>query len=120
MRGKEDSSSIYGATKGALIAFSRSLAIKMAKDGIRVNSISPGAILTKKDNDHKDKQIHKYFQPLIRIGRPTDISCAVEFLASNQARFITGINLPVDGGVTANLNYRRPLRDSNNYSPNNL
>ncbi|MCK5260553.1 MAG: SDR family oxidoreductase [Thermoplasmatales archaeon] len=100
VRGKDDSSEIYAVTKGALFALGRSLSIKYAPANIRVNCISPGAILT-----NGDKEEHRYFQPLKQIGKPLDIANAVEFLASENAKFITGINLVIDGGVTAKLGY---------------
>jgi len=108
MRGKADtdsspSSPIYAATKGALIAFGRSLSIQYALDHIRINCISPGAILT--NGDKKEHLKHLNFQPLKQIGRPNDIANAVEFLASENAKFITGINLVIDGGVTAKLGH---------------
>jgi len=95
----------YGATKGAVIAFTRALAVDHVKDGVRVNSVSPGTI----DSPWIDRVIAAGAsrealvarQPLGRLGTPDEIAEAIVYLASDRAAFATGTNLVVDGGVTA-------------------
>jgi NAD(P)-dependent dehydrogenase (short-subunit alcohol dehydrogenase family) len=98
---------IYGATKGAVIALTRALAMEVAPHGIRVNSVCPGVMLT---NFGAMSQLSsealdglKRLHPLGRMIDPTDTANAALFLASDLASNITGVNLPVDGGITAGL-----------------
>lgn len=88
----------YSAIKGGLINFTRYLASYYGKKGIRVNCVSPGGIF---DNQHPSF-ISRYEAkvPLGRLGNPADIAPAVSFLLSDEARYITGQNLIVDGGFT--------------------
>lgn len=89
----------YSAIKGGVINFSRYLASYYGRQGVRVNCVSPGGIF---DNQHEtfvanyEKKV-----PMGRMGNPDDIAPAVTFLLSNEAKYITGQNLIVDGGWTA-------------------
>ncbi len=93
----------YGAAKAALLQYTRYAACHLAPDGIRVNAISPGPFppdaVCARDPVFCGKLIDKV--PLGRLGKPDDLKGAVVFLASPAARFVTGANLPVDGGWTA-------------------
>lgn len=89
----------YSAIKGGLINFTRYLASYFGPDNVRVNCVSPGGV---KDAQHPSF-IKKYETkvPLRRLAKPADIAPAVSFLLSDEARYITGHNLVVDGGWTA-------------------
>lgn len=93
----------YTATKAALLGFTLSAAYDYGADNIRVNAISPGPIQTrispKPGEPMYDWQCSKTM--LGRVGYPVEIAHAAVFLASDESEFITGINLPVDGGWTA-------------------
>lgn len=107
----------YGAAKAGLIQLTKSAAIQLAPDFIRVNCISPGNIVTPMINDlqHLETEavVEKFggTQPIPRPGRPLDIAQAALFLASEAAGFITGHNLVVDGGMTLGMGPRSPLPD---------
>lgn len=100
---------IYNASKGAVIALVKSLAIDFAKRGIRVNSVCPGIIDTPLFRHYIDGlpdpdeelRVHSLAQPLGRLGTPEECAEAALFLASDDARFITGESILVDGGYTA-------------------
>jgi NAD(P)-dependent dehydrogenase (short-subunit alcohol dehydrogenase family) len=88
----------YSAIKGGVINFSRYLASYHGQNGIRVNCVSPGGIL---ENQHPSF-ISRYESkvPMRRLGKPDDIAPSVTFLLSDEAKYITGHNLIVDGGWT--------------------
>lgn len=98
--------STYAATKGGVLSLTRGLALELAPK-VRVNAIIPGLIETERvkvalDNaQDRDKRLAVH--PLGRIGRPDDIAAAVVFLVGDDAGFITGAALPVDGGLSAQL-----------------
>lgn len=97
--------SVYGASKGAAAAFSRSLALELAVYGVRVNCVCPGDVKT----PLLERQIAAYGgseaemgaqYPLGRIGRPEEIGALIAFLLSEKASFMTGSVIPADGGLT--------------------
>jgi NAD(P)-dependent dehydrogenase (short-subunit alcohol dehydrogenase family) len=99
-------SAAYTSTKGAIEALARQLAVELAPDGIRVNAIAPGEIDTPMNTDfyaeHPEfvEQMEE-FTPAGRLGKASDIAPAAVFLASDMARFVYGVSLPVDGGIVA-------------------
>ena len=99
--------SVYSATKGAVSALSRSLAVEYAPYGIRVNALCPGYVETALIGRYMAKpMIAKALltqTPLRRFGTPQDIANAALFLASDEAAYITGAGLHVDGGMNVTL-----------------
>ncbi len=93
-----NSSEIYGATKAGIIHFTRYLAVYLAKHGVTVNAISPGGVF--RNQDPAFVKNYEYKTPLGRMATPEDLVGAILFLASDDARYITGQNLVVDGGFT--------------------
>jgi NAD(P)-dependent dehydrogenase (short-subunit alcohol dehydrogenase family) len=106
----------YGASKGAVHAVTRSTATELGEKGIRVNSISPGGIVTGifgknagvegSKADHVADAVRDVFatlQPIPRAGETEDIARAAAFLASDAASFINGHDLVVDGGITTKI-----------------
>jgi NAD(P)-dependent dehydrogenase (short-subunit alcohol dehydrogenase family) len=93
----------YAASKAGLEGFSRKLALELAEYGVRSNVIRPGLIMTEAfaemPNDFFETQVPLI--PLGRIGQPEDIAAAAAFLCSDDARFITGAVLTIDGGESA-------------------
>lgn len=93
----------YAATKGAVLALSRSMAVHLAPQQIRVNSICPGTIQTEMapiaDPAAATERLARY--PLGRFGTTEDVVGAAVFLASDESAWITGTELPVDGGTSA-------------------
>jgi NAD(P)-dependent dehydrogenase (short-subunit alcohol dehydrogenase family) len=94
----------YGAAKAGLMSLVRTLAVELASDGVRVNAVAPGSVLTPRVaalmTDERRAESAASI-PLGRFATPDDIAHAVAFLASDLASYITGQTLVVDGGATA-------------------
>lgn len=92
----------YAASKGAVVALCRSMAVHLASDQIRVNVISPGTIMTAMapiaDEAAAAERLARY--PLARFGTVDDVTGAALYLASDESRWTTGTELPVDGGTS--------------------
>lgn len=105
----EPSCAAYCASKGAVSNLTRAMALDWSAEGIRVNAVCPGVIDTPLTAAAVDEQENKELyvremndlHPIGRIGRPEEAAAAILFLASDDASFITGANLAVDGGTTA-------------------
>ncbi|MFI6639320.1 SDR family NAD(P)-dependent oxidoreductase [Streptomyces sp. NPDC050504] len=103
----------YSAAKAGLASLTRTLAGHAARRGVRVNLVAPGTVHTgvwaAQGKEHALVGAAEEY-PLGRVGRPEDIAAAVAFLASRDAAWITGVTLPVDGGLlNSNLGLRRAL-----------
>ncbi|GAB2572089.1 SDR family NAD(P)-dependent oxidoreductase [Leucobacter ruminantium] len=94
----------YNASKGALLQLTRALAVELASSGIRVNAVAPGFIRTPFTSETlKSEAAQKFLldrTPMGRIGEPEDVANGVAFLASDEASWVTGTTLFVDGGWT--------------------
>lgn len=105
----------YVASKGAIHALTRAMALDHAADGIRVNSVSPGSVrtpileLAARTFDGEEADIEAVFKrfgashPLDRIGEPEEVADMVAYLASSRAGFVTGADFIIDGGLTAGI-----------------
>ena len=96
----------YSAAKAGVISFTQTLAIEYGPKGIRANVVLPGTIetpvwQTRKDSRPEVFELVKGWYPVGRVGRPEDIAAAVAFLSADEASFINGASLIVDGGLTA-------------------
>ena len=104
----------YSAAKAGVISFTQTLAIEYGPKGIRANVVLPGTIetpvwQTRKDSRPEVFELVKGWYPVGRVGRPEDIAAAVAFLSADEASFVNGASLNVDGGLTAG-NFRM-IRD---------
>lgn len=105
----------YNASKGAVVNYTRALALECAPHGIRVNAVCPGLVDTPMASaaiaDPVDREFWFGAIPLGRAARPDDIASVIAFLASDDAAYMTGANVPVDGGITAHTGQPNfPLR----------
>ena len=105
MVGQDYVQPVYNASKGAVRIFTKSAAIQYAKDGIRVNSVHPGAIDTpmageRLTNPELQREANER-SPLGRTAHPDEVAYGVLFLASDESSFMTGSELVIDGGATA-------------------
>lgn len=98
-------SAAYTTSKGGVRALTKALAIELSPQGVRVNAIGPGLIATPLNADARQNPDYmaNFAQriPLGRLGEPADIAGPAVFLASDLARYVTGVTLPVDGGFLA-------------------
>ena len=98
-------SAAYTASKGAVRLFTKSTAIQHAREGIRANSVHPGTIETPMTADLLAQESYRQNRmertPLGRLGRPEDVAYGVLYLASDESSFVTGSELVIDGGRTA-------------------
>ena len=99
----ENNPPYYGAAKAGLIQLTRYLACHFAPERIRVNAISPGPFPVEDGTESSRKFINKLKRkvPLGRVGHPSELCGAVLFLSSDASSYVTGANIPVDGGWTA-------------------
>jgi NAD(P)-dependent dehydrogenase (short-subunit alcohol dehydrogenase family) len=97
--------SAYAVSKGGLVQLTRQVAVEHGSDGIICNAVAPGKIVTGTPGDlSRDAESAAYVRgrtPFGRLGEPDDVAAAVAFLASDDARYISGVNLMVDGGWMA-------------------
>ncbi len=98
--------SAYCATKGALLQLAKVMALDLAPDGIRVNTLSPGAVATERlarrfgSMEAAEREMAPK-HPINRLGRPEEVASAAVFLASDESSFMTGADLLIDGGYSA-------------------
>jgi len=101
--GGEPGLTAYSASKGALLSFCRSAAVELANEGIRINSVTPGYVMTEMGKKTKSTLSFEHFKALeakhpLGFGTPRDVANAVAFLLADTARWITGTTMVVDGG----------------------
>lgn len=108
LRGMDSPLDAYQVSKAAVVSLSKSIAIQLGPEGIRCNTVCPGAILTPMidylyQESPERRESMEARTPLRRLGLPEDIASVVGFLVSEKASFITGTDIVVDGGWTAQI-----------------
>lgn len=98
--------SAYSASKGALVSLTKSLALELARENIRVNAVAPGVVRTRMAEGVEQKLLAEQYQAIealhpLGTGTPRDVAYAIAFLLAETGRWITGTTLVVDGGYTA-------------------
>lgn len=96
----------YCATKGAVSMLSKSMAIEFSRQGVRVNAVCPGGVATPLTANFSmpegaNVDLFQRLMPLLEMAQPEEIAAAVAYLASDEARFVTGTDFRIDGGQTA-------------------
>jgi meso-butanediol dehydrogenase/(S,S)-butanediol dehydrogenase/diacetyl reductase len=104
----------YNASKGGVVNFARAAAIDLGAHGVRVNAVCPGPIAHTGMTNPLERHAPDLYEemrshvPLARWGEPGEVAAAIAWLLSDDASFVTGIALPVDGGITASTGMIRP------------
>jgi NAD(P)-dependent dehydrogenase (short-subunit alcohol dehydrogenase family) len=104
----------YNASKGGVLNFARAAAIDLGAEGVRVNAVCPGPIAHTGMTNPLERHAPELYEemrshvPLGRWGEPDEVAAAIAWLLSDDASFVTGIALPVDGGITASTGMIRP------------
>ncbi|MEF2277612.1 SDR family oxidoreductase [Deinococcus sp. YIM 134068] len=107
----EQNNAAYNASKGGLVNLTRAMALDLAPRGVRVNAVAPGAIstegvmqaITGSEDPDQTRRDYEDLHALRRLGEPREVAQAIYFLGSPEASFLTGVILPVDGGMTASF-----------------
>jgi NAD(P)-dependent dehydrogenase (short-subunit alcohol dehydrogenase family) len=104
----------YNTSKGGILNFARAAAIDLGGAGIRVNAVCPGPIAGTRMTEPLEEHAPQLYDemrghiPLARWGRPEEVAAAIAWLLSDDASYVSGVALPVDGGVTASTGMMRP------------
>jgi meso-butanediol dehydrogenase / (S,S)-butanediol dehydrogenase / diacetyl reductase len=101
--GGDPGMSIYNTAKGAVVNLTRSLAVELAAQGVRVNAVAPSLTMTDATADIPAEDVAEFLRriPMGRAAEPAEVADVIAFLAGSDARFVTGVVLPVDGGLRA-------------------
>lgn len=107
----EQGNAAYNASKGGLVNLTRAMALDLAPHGLRVNAVAPGAIsteavlqsITESGDPEQTRRDYEDLHALRRLGTPREVAQVVYFLGSDEAAFMTGAIVPVDGGMTASF-----------------
>jgi len=101
--GGDPGMTMYNAAKGAVVNLTRSLAVELAAQGVRVNAVAPSLTATDAVADIPASDVAEFHRriPMGRAAEPAEVADVIAFLAGHHARFVTGVVLPVDGGLRA-------------------